>query len=104
MSLILTRRRHCITIAEVYWVRVFLVAVRFGWEPAGTRPPTRHADGWEGGYVVQMGQVMTPEDARAMADALGRAAEAGKYGPYEDEPAEWRELLRLLRDGALTIE
>lgn len=60
-----------------------------GWKPKGTIYLL--SDGtedpvWDGGYHSNDGQYVTPEDARAMADAIERA----RYGkPHQDFISEF---------------
>jgi hypothetical protein len=58
------------------WPKVLALGRMFGWRPAGT---IRYAEdgspdpGWDGGYVTNDLQVVSTEDAAALADALERA-------------------------------
>jgi hypothetical protein len=58
------------------WPKVLELGRMFGWRPAGT---IRYAEdgspdpGWDGGYVTNDLQVVSAEDAAALADALERA-------------------------------
>ena len=63
------------------WQLVLTLGQWYGWQPAGTRAPdpayfddapVDPAD-WDGRYFPPAGQVVTAEDARALADALERA-------------------------------
>src|SRR5262245_1763100 len=63
------------------WQLVLTLGHWYGWRPAGTRAPDpAYYDvqpddlvNWDGGYFPAAGQVMTAEDATALADALERA-------------------------------
>lgn len=68
------------------WDRVLSLAHQYGWEPRGTRPGApaymycmteaeeKELDqNWNGNYVTNDGEIVTPEDAAAMAAALEKA-------------------------------
>ena len=62
------------------WVKLLRVAGRYGWRPAGTT--LSHSDladmpggRWDGNYTTNDGQIVTAEDARALAVALERAVQ-----------------------------
>lgn len=69
------------------WTYVTRLAVQYGWNPAGTKQEPFEAQDittgevttikpdpkWEGGYHSNDGQLVTDEDARAMAEALKKA-------------------------------
>ena len=53
------------------WPAVLQLAEDYGWQPAGTLPPRRiKRDAWDGGYASCDGQLVSADDARALADAL----------------------------------
>ena len=60
------------------WVKALELACSQGWMPLGTAPPYMHrffeteAD-WSGTYLTNDGQIVTAEDARALASALERS-------------------------------
>jgi hypothetical protein len=58
------------------WGSLLRMAYSYGWEPAGTQPGPVYGDSdrlWDGDYFTNSGQVLTNEDAAALADALERA-------------------------------
>lgn len=60
------------------WHKLLRIALRHGWEPAGTLLPLVETvefpeEDWDGGYVSNDHQLVTAEDAAALADALERA-------------------------------
>lgn len=56
------------------WARLLSLAEMYGWEPSGTTEPHGEPlDDWVGGYNSNDGQYVSPEDAKAMGDALGKA-------------------------------
>jgi len=52
------------------WNTLFFIAQDYGWEPAGT---LHDGDNWNGSYHRNDGQMVTTEDAAALATALRRA-------------------------------
>ena len=59
------------------WREIYGLAVEFGWEPAGTICPDGcDPENWEGDYFSNDGQLITDEDAAALAAALRRAIAA----------------------------
>lgn len=65
------------------WSKALNLAVAYGWTPAGTLTPPHWQDPgfmedagwkvipeWDGGYNTNDGQLVTAEDAKALADAL----------------------------------
>jgi hypothetical protein len=74
------------------WCRYLNLALKHGWEPAGTTPcEWLNEDGtpceemnvgrekWEGGYNSNDHQIVSEADARNLAAALARAAAALKH-------------------------
>ena len=62
----------------VIWSKLLFLAQLYGWEPIGTvdiQEPLSIAEGkpWDGNYHTNGGQLVTPEDADACADALEKA-------------------------------
>ena len=58
------------------WRQVLTLAQASGWEPRGTEVPNREdfdASWWDGAYLVNSGQRVTDEDAKAIAEALKEA-------------------------------
>jgi hypothetical protein len=57
------------------WPSVLQMAESHGWMPLGTkRPQEPFGDSrWGGSYYTNDGQIVTPEDAAALGDALTRA-------------------------------
>ncbi len=55
------------------WPAVLQLAEDYGWQPAGTLPPRRiKRDAWDRGYASCDGQLVSADDAKALADALER--------------------------------
>ena len=76
------------------WYHCLDIACAFGWEPAGTQlpdgpPEARGNPGpdwkWDGGYNSNDFQMVTDDDAKALAAALDRAIEAEKTGAMTKE-------------------
>lgn len=103
---------------SAYWAKLLELAYEYGWQPAGTElgglesvddtaddDPFHHAalaeqnGGWNGTYTSNDGQLITAEDANAIAEALERA--------LNDSPDNRRlcneELVDYFRAGALRI-
>jgi hypothetical protein len=68
-------------LSEPAWRLLLTLGHSYGWQPAGTLPPDPEAfddalgdrSDWDGHYFPCDSQVMTVEDAHALADALERA-------------------------------
>ena len=54
------------------WYEVLTLALAHGWEPIGTRPPPNRTE-WDGNYDWNIGQMVTAEDAQALAAAVRKA-------------------------------
>lgn len=71
---------RAIVVNPLLWKQALELARTHGWRPAGTlAPPVRwHGPGtaWQGGYDPPAGQEVSRTDARALAEALDRAAAA----------------------------
>lgn len=69
---------RAMVVNPVLWKRALDLARAHGWRPAGTLAPPIRWDGsdnrWDGAYEPPLGQEVSRADARALADALGRAA------------------------------
>jgi len=82
----------------IIWPLLLILATNYGWEPAGTETPFIYESDeaklgkWEGGYCSNDGQVVTSDDAAALADALERA-----LMDIPDQPSDvnMEDLLRL---------
>jgi len=71
------------TLSRDTWSRILSLALFYGWKPMGTQPPfihnlrkpsdAREAGEWDGTYLRNEGQVVTGEDALALAIALRMA-------------------------------
>ncbi len=95
------------------WIELLKLAYEYNWKPAGTEiggwedPEHPHSEftkqlerkSWNGNYTSNDGQLITAEDANAIADALEKA--------FEDVPHHrcyWGEkLVDYFRAGALRI-
>lgn len=84
MSATLKRRGDHFRWKRDAWETVLQLAEEHGWLPAGTKPPrgTRKAD-WDAmDYVSCQRQMVTADDASAMADALAKiSSNPGKRPP-----------------------
>jgi hypothetical protein len=92
------------------WRALLVLANKYGWEPAGTKPPEpatpisgpvlvdvetlqRAQEEWDGSYLWNANQQVTDEDAANMADALERARPhipEGEPSPHLFTPEEWQ--------------
>ena len=58
------------------WGEVLKFARLYGWKPAGTLPPeesdAEERAAWDGNYVTNSGQSVSPNDAWALGQALAR--------------------------------
>ena len=56
------------------WPMLLSAAESYGWKPAGTQAGETYHDPsmWEGTYLSNDGQIVTAQDAAALADALER--------------------------------
>lgn len=73
------------------WRKVLVLAKRYRWKLAGTKKNPDWKDSehfWNGNYLDNEGQIVTAEDALAMADAL-QLAFCDLYNSLE--PEEWTE-------------
>src|SRR5207249_11688872 len=61
------------------WTKVLSLAMFYGWQPRGTRPPSiteLHGLGvedWDGTYLTNDGQIVSTEDALSLAIALEKS-------------------------------
>jgi hypothetical protein len=71
--------------SHMAWYCVLKLAEEFNWRRAGTRDPLQPGSGpgWKGSYALNNGQLVTAEDATALADALGRALSDTTDAPEE---------------------
>ncbi len=81
---LVNRHNDYIAFRGVVWARILYLAEDHGWKPAGTVSPYDRddpnseyyfAEPWHGGYDTNEGQLVTAEDASALADALEAACE-----------------------------
>ncbi len=94
------------------WTQILKEAWDYGWRPQGTLCPDWYIVGtdlraadvydkekWEGGYFSNDGQVVTAEDACAIAQALERAL------PQLEQPKQrWvKDAIEFFRKGAFDI-
>lgn len=69
----LRRGADGISVSIHTWPRAYALAIEGGWTPQGTLPNPHLLEGaefWPGSYYDTEGQVITAEDAQAMAGAL----------------------------------
>ena len=55
------------------WEQVLKLAEMYGWRTAGTLPPEDLDTEWDGDYFLNDGEVVTADDAKAIAEALTKA-------------------------------
>jgi hypothetical protein len=115
----------CRKFSRQFWVKALELARLYGWQPLGTRPMpgvdfSKLGTDWLGVYLTNDGQVVSAEDAYALAAALERSldnipdAEIDTDWDFclwlEDDLPEWfspaeRELIEEeLQDGLLDIK
>lgn len=59
---------------SVYWRLMLPLAEQYGWRPTGTKPPEGVSpEEWDKSYESNDGQLVTADDASALAEALARA-------------------------------
>lgn len=92
---------RAMAVHPLLWRRALQRAAAHGWRPAGTLPPPIRWDGaepaWHGQYEPAAGQEVSRADARALGEALGRAA-------AEDESGDLlRELEHFCRAGGFLL-
>ena len=77
---------ECFSFSMDRWKEVLANASRYGWKPAGTVPPAAPFDldafrpetlTWDDNYTRPLGQIVSPEDAAALAAAVERALTFG---------------------------
>ena len=79
------------TFSRQSWVKLLELAMRYGWRPMGTCPPSYfdsyklNAD-WPGVYLTNDGQKVSRVDAFALADALERSL---KDIPKDNAKINW---------------
>lgn len=104
MAFDLRRGEDGISVSVFTWARAYAFAIEGGWNPQGTLPPKHLSENekaeWSGTYDSTDNQIMTAEDALAMAIALekmlktlgdpGAKAERGPalWGGY-DQPRDY---------------
>jgi len=114
----------CRKLSRQFWVKALELARLYGWQPLGTRPApgvnlSKLGAEWHGLYLTNDGQVISAEDAYALAVALERSLDDipdSRIEPdwdfslwLEDDLPEWfspveRELVEEeLQDGLLDI-
>jgi hypothetical protein len=86
---LLGRDGHDERVSAEGWRECLECAVQFGWKPAGTVAPTDYCGEWNGNYWSNDWQMVTDRDARALGEALLRAATA-----LSAHEREWPELLK----------
>ena len=133
MGMHLRGRERDAYLSMTLWSDLLYVAVRYGWQPRGTKPAalrllepkpestlpewnpdlTVSEDGltatytdWGGWYVSNSGQLVTPEDARSLGDALAefQADAKGHYRTCDDGLAvTLADVVSLCRQGGFAI-
>lgn len=83
---------QCFHFTGRHWGETLRLAVRCGWQPAGTvmEPDefNNFRDDWQGGYQSNDYQTVTAADAQALADAVGEAIKSPLLEP------DWADYLR----------
>src|SRR5439155_9949269 len=69
------------------WPKLLRLAQAYGWRPRGTTLPEDSDGSWDRNYTSNDGQVVSSEDAAALADALEAAL---PHIPDHDALAEFR--------------
>ena len=75
------------------WPVVLKLAQSYGWKPEGTQGPDyddpnlKMSDDWDGNYLTNDGQIVTDDDAAALADALESAL---PDIPDHEIPGKWK--------------
>src|SRR5688572_18553391 len=83
-----------VKLGTVHWMKILQGAEQYGgWTPAGTVAPAGMGTGggyplWDGNYTSNDGQVVTEEDAAALAAALERALNHISQSPGATLPAD----------------
>jgi hypothetical protein len=63
---------------NIAWPVVLEIAECYGWKASGTNPPKGlQPSRWEGGYCTSDGQLVTTQDAKALANAIDDALKDG---------------------------
>lgn len=92
---------RAMAVHPIFWKRALQRAAAHGWRPAGTLPPPIRWDGteppWHGQYEPAAGQEVSRADARALGEALGRAAAEDESG------ALFLELEQFCREGGFLL-
>ena len=55
------------------WISLLMLAIRYGWKPAGTKAPADFQGTWAGSYTLSAWQTVGDADSRRLARALERA-------------------------------
>jgi hypothetical protein len=128
MGMDLRRGEDGISVSVFSWARAYAFAIEGGWNPQGTLPPEHLAEeekaNWPGTYDTNDNQIITAEDALAMAIALekmlntlGEPEEIAERGPAlwggYDQPRDYftpkgkrmllKALIHFLKGGACKI-
>jgi hypothetical protein len=81
MTVDLRGKGGSVSMGSANWRVCLEIAHKYGWEPKGTRAPD-HVIGdpaqWDGGYGTNDFQMVTDDDARAIAEALRRGIVVGE--------------------------
>lgn len=82
MSMNLKSGSRAISWNWTQWECILAIAARYGWVPAGTRPPKRWKDKekWDGGYDTNDSALVTARDAKLLAVALQRSLDVAAEG------------------------
>ena len=88
----------CRTFSKQFWAKALELALSYGWQPKGTRPPA-YLDlyelnvEWLGTYLTNDGQIVRAEDAFLLAGALEKALDhiSDTNPKMQWDPALWIE-------------
>ncbi|MCO6453476.1 MAG: hypothetical protein J5I90_22030 [Caldilineales bacterium] len=96
--------------SRLQWMYILDLACEYGWVPKGTAPPEKWDTNdpqrdsplppWEGTYFSNDRQIVTEDDALALAEALNKAIAPM---PDSDKKEALMELIDLCRIGAFRI-
>ena len=84
------------------WSSLIRVAKARKWRPRKTKRPLDSEGAWEGGYMSNDGQYVTPTAAAKWADALERALARGDPAAKEDSVLI-REFIAYCRGGGFEV-
>ena len=109
------RPNYCF-LTNLGWFECLELGQTYGWQPAGTLPPPEglpFSESWDGRYYPDHAQLVTSEDAEALACALQRALEdperphpqPDEKNPFQDQGDSrfLSEMIDFFRQGSFRI-